>query len=102
MMTQVAENKSLKAVFADLLDPDGSELYLKPIGDYVALGTPVNFHALTEAAKRRGEVALGYRRQAEAASASLAFGVVVNPNKDRAVSFSAEDRVIVLAEDGST
>ncbi|MDB5096402.1 MAG: hypothetical protein JWM80_823 [Cyanobacteria bacterium RYN_339] len=102
MLSQVSENKSLKAVFAHLLDPDGSELYLKPVGDYVALGTPVDFHALTEAAKRRGEVALGYRRQSEAASAQLAFGVVVNPNKDRLVSFAQEDRVIVLAEDGST
>jgi voltage-gated potassium channel Kch len=102
MLSQVSENKALKAVFADLLDPEGSELYLKPVGDYVALDTPVDFHALTEAAKRRGEVALGYRRQAEAASAQLAFGVVVNPNKDRKVAFSTEDRVIVLAEDGST
>lgn len=98
MLAQVSENKGLKDVFANLLDPDGSEIYLKPVERYVAIGQPVNFHTVTEAARRRGEVALGYRRQAEAASAQLAFGVVVNPDKDRAVAFDAGDSIIVLAE----
>ncbi len=34
MLSQVAENRDLNA-FADLFDPDGSELYLKPAADYV-------------------------------------------------------------------
>lgn len=99
MLAQVSENKGLKDVFANLLDPDGSEIYLKPVERYVATGQPVNFHTITEAARRHGEVALGYRRQAEAASAHLAFGVVVNPDKGRALAFDAGDSIIVLAED---
>ena len=36
MLAQVSENKDLNAVFDDLFDPDGSEIYLKPAADYVA------------------------------------------------------------------
>ena len=61
MIAQVAENKHLNAVFGDLLDPAGSEIYLKPAGDYVALGRAVPFAAVIEAARRRGEIAFGYR-----------------------------------------
>lgn len=100
MLAQVSENKNLKAVFADLLRPEGSEIYLKPADAYVALGTPVTFNTITEAAKRRGEVPLGYRRQAERDSAQLGFGVVVNPARDRAVAFEPGDSIIVLAEEG--
>ena len=49
----------------DLLDPEGSEIYLKPAGDYVALGEAVPFAAVIEAA-RRGEIAFGYRIAATA------------------------------------
>ena len=38
MLTQISENRELDAVFADLFDPDGSEIYLKPAGDYVEPG----------------------------------------------------------------
>ena len=61
MIAQVAESKHLNAVFDDLLDPEGSEIYLKPAGDYVALGQAVPFAAVIEAARRRGEIAFGYR-----------------------------------------
>ncbi|RYG64991.1 potassium transporter TrkA, partial [bacterium] len=35
LMAQVSENKHLNAVFNDLFDSDGSEIYLKPASDYV-------------------------------------------------------------------
>ena len=35
MMTQLSENAELAEVFDDLFDPEGSEIYLKPAGDYV-------------------------------------------------------------------
>ncbi|MEK7784868.1 MAG: potassium transporter TrkA [Chloroflexota bacterium] len=98
MLSQVSENKELNAVFTDLFDPEGSEIYLKPVGNYVAAGEPVNFYAVVEAARRRGEVAMGYRLKADAKDASKAYGVVVNPNKSEKMAFSEEDRVIVLAE----
>lgn len=98
MLAQVAENKALNAVFADLFDPEGSEIYLKPAGDYVRLGEPLNFYTVVEAARRRGEVAFGYRLKAKATDAASAYGVVVNPDKSKPVVFSPGDTIILLAE----
>jgi len=99
MIAQVAENKHLNAVFADLMDPEGSEIYLKPAGDYVALGQQIPYVAIVESARRRGETAIGYRIATEASNASLAYGVHVNPAKTALVTFGPDDRVIVVAED---
>ena len=99
VMSQISENKALGAVFADLFDPEGSEIYLKPAADYIQPGEPVNFYSVVEAARRRGETALGYRLLAEANDASRAYGVVINPEKSVPVAFAEQDRIIVLAEE---
>jgi voltage-gated potassium channel Kch len=98
MLSQIAENKELNAVFDDLFDPAGSEIFLKHAGNYVALGQPVNFYTVVEAARRRNEVAFGYRLKALASDPSQAHGVVVNPDKSQPVTFGEHDRIIVLAE----
>ncbi len=99
MLSQVSENKHLNAVFADLFDPEGSEIYLKLAANYVALGQPVNFYTVVEAARQRGEVAFGYKLRAHSGDPAQAYGVVVNPDKSKTITFEAWDRIIVLAED---
>jgi hypothetical protein len=59
----------------------------------------VNFYTVVEAARQKGEVALGYRLKANATDAARAYGVVVNPPKSALVTFAEWDRVIVLAEE---
>jgi voltage-gated potassium channel Kch len=98
LLTQVAENKQLNAVFADLFDPDGSEIYVKSAKDYVKPGHEVSFATVVEAARRRGEIAIGYKIESQSGDPARSFGVVVNPEKSALVSFEDEDRVIVLAE----
>jgi voltage-gated potassium channel Kch len=98
MLSQISENKELSAVFADLFDPEGSEIYLKPASAYVAPGTPVTFYTVVEAARRRGEVAMGYRHVADAADPARAYGIVVNPDKPDRITFAPDDKLIVLAE----
>jgi len=98
MLAQVSENKALNAVFADLFDPEGSEIYLKPASDYVKLCEPLSFYTVVEAARRRGEVAFGYRLKAKASDAQSAYGVVVNPDKSKRATFAAGDTIIMLAE----
>ncbi|MFO0692595.1 MAG: NAD-binding protein [Polyangiales bacterium] len=98
MMCQVSENKQLHAVLADLFDPDGAEIYLKPALDYVRPGVPVTFHTVVESAKRRGEIAIGYRLAAHEKDASKAYGVAVNPDKRGTVTFGPADKVVVVAE----
>lgn len=120
LMSQIAENKALNAVFSDIFDSEGSEIYLKPVTDYVQAGQPVNFYTVVEAARRRGEVAFGYRLRRDGADIGggstngngvhtgvvgaspadanpTAYGVVVNPSKAELVTFTERDRLIVLA-----
>jgi len=99
MLAQVAENKRLNAVFGDLFDPEGSEVYLKPAADYVQLGLPVNFYTVVEAARQRNEVAIGYREKAKSNRADQQYGVTLNPPKSRQITFDAKDRIVVLAEE---
>lgn len=61
MMSQISENKMLMQVFIDLMDSDGSKIYLKPITNYITLNKEVDFYTLLESAARKGEVAIGYR-----------------------------------------
>jgi voltage-gated potassium channel Kch len=98
MMAQLSENAELLGVFTDIFDPEGAEIYLKPISDYVATGQPVNFYTVTEAARRRGETALGYRLMNEIHDAEKSYGIHTNPKKAEKVSFVLEDKLIVIAE----
>jgi voltage-gated potassium channel Kch len=98
MMSQLSENSELMGVFTDIFDPEGAEIYLKPISDYVTTGQPVNFYTVTEAARRRGETALGYRLTSESHDADKAYGVHTNPKKAERVSFSDQDKIVVISE----
>jgi voltage-gated potassium channel Kch len=98
MQAQVAENRERNKVFAELLDSQSDEIYLKPANVYVQLGTPVNFYTVIEAAKLRSELSFGYRLAAKASDPKFNYGVVINPVKSEPVTFSADDRIIVLAK----
>jgi hypothetical protein len=98
LMAQISENMDLRRVFDDLFYSEGSEIYLKPVGDYVVTGKPVNFYTVVEAAARKGEVALGYRLSEAANDPARFFGVTLNPVKSGELTYSPNDRLILLAE----
>ena len=56
LLTQVSENKQLNAVFTDLFDAEGTEIYLKPAADYVTPGREVTYATIVEAARRISEL----------------------------------------------
>lgn len=99
MLSQISENRGLADVFTTLFESEGSEVYLRPAEAYVQLGVPVNFYSVLEAARRRGETALGYRVAEHAHHSGEAYGVRVNPEKGESITFSKGDRIVVLAED---
>jgi hypothetical protein len=98
MMSQLSEDPDLYDIFMTLYDPNGAEIYLKPVSDYVVTGEPVNFYTVVEAARRRGETVIGYRLLAESKDADRSYGVYTNPKKSKEVTFASEDKVIVIAE----
>lgn len=100
MLAQASENENLSAIFDDLLDEQGSEIYMRPAEHYIELDRPVTFYTVAEACRRRGEVAMGHVRRREAGNdARNMGGVVVNPRKGEPVTYAAGDRIIVLARD---
>jgi voltage-gated potassium channel Kch len=91
LMTQISENRHLESVFTDLFDSDGAEIYVRPSTYYVRPTPGQTFATIVEAARRRGEVAIGYR----AAEPGDSHGIVLNPDKEQPLP--GIDRVIVLA-----
>jgi voltage-gated potassium channel Kch len=98
LLAQVSENRELAQVFGELFSPEGSEIYLKPAGDYVAAGHEVDFYTVLESARRQGQVAIGYRLCGQAFDHDAAYGVKLNPRKSERFTLSDDDKVIVLAE----
>jgi hypothetical protein len=99
LMAQLSENAELLDVFADIFDPEGSEIYLKPAADYVSTGKPVNFYTILASARRHGQTAIGYRLMNEINDPSHDYGIHTNPRKSELITLSAQDKVIVIAED---
>src|SRR3954447_25357050 len=94
LLTQISENHHLTAVFDELFSAEGSELYMRPAGDYLQLDTATTFGTLVESASRRNEVAIGYRHVSSGNGT-----VVVNPSKSSQIQLAESDRVVVLAQD---
>jgi voltage-gated potassium channel Kch len=98
MLSQVSENKQLTEVFDELFSSVGAEIYLRPAELYIAEGESADFYTVLEAARRRGETALGFRIDAHARDGKRSYGVTVNPDKTERRTFVPGDRIIVLAE----
>ena len=98
MLSQLSENKKLDAVFKQLFSAAGSEICIRPARDYVKTGMGMSFYTVMEAAARKNETAIGYRRMKQAENKEDGFGVKVNPKKTDAVFFDENDQVIVLAD----
>ena len=99
IMTQVAENRNLAPVFAELLDSDGSEIYLKPARNYVELNGPINMYTLSHLVSRREEVFLGYKKIEMNDGGKNNVEIVLNPTKKDNIIFSEDDWLVVLAKD---
>ncbi len=99
LVSQVSESKNLVNVLNDMFDADGSEIYLKPISNYVKTGVEMDFFTVLESAKRQGQIAIGYRIMSKQFEKESSYGVFVNPIKTNKISFNSGDKIIVIAED---
>ena len=98
VLAQLACNIKLKKIFDELLTPGGSEIYLRPVTDYVKIDVPVDFYAVTSSASRYNQTAIGYRIAALSNSPEEKYGVMLAPAKEGKIQFSADDKIIVIAD----
>lgn len=99
LLSQISENKFIDDVYRDLLRSEGSEIYMKPATSYIKPGTSIDFYTVLESAKRKNHIAIGYRIEKFKEDADKAYGIVINPDKPAMISFTAEDKMIVISED---
>ena len=92
--SQISQTRELSAIFEDLLDENGSEIYLKPAAKYIKLGLPVDFFTISASVARHNEVFIGYRKKAPSGQ----YKTIINPAKADRESFLQDDSFIVLAE----
>jgi ion channel POLLUX/CASTOR len=99
MLAQASENEFLSAIFKEILSEEGSEIYMRPAEDYVAMGHPVDFFTVVEAGRRRGETAFGYCRRRDGLTYERNMGgVVLNPRKSTLETYQPGDFIVVLAQ----
>ena len=96
VMAQLVRNIELKHVFDDLLNPGGSEIYMRPVTDYIRIDNPVSFYTLVESASEKNHTVIGYRLTNKADSMKDNYGVVLSPTKSDLINFNSSDKIIVL------
>ena len=95
MLCQISENKHLREVYQELLGDEGSEIYLKHAKHYVTLNEEVDFYTVSNSAILKNEIAIGYKKKSIAENG----GIVINPIKDKKISFSDGDCIVLIAID---
>lgn len=99
VLAQLSENKELSKIFDELFDSSGYEIYLKPASNYAVVGQATDFYQVTEVAMSKGQIPIGYRIRKNADDPKSNYGIVLNPKKSEVVFFTAEDKIIVIAEE---
>ncbi len=94
ILTQISENRNLSTVFQELLQSDGSEIYIRKAHNYVKLDTEMDFHDVTEILRKQDSIAIGYKKQTKDN-----FDIIINPSKSDKVTFTKDDYIISLSAD---
>ena len=99
MLAQLSENPDLDSFFNELMQPNGSEIYFRPVSRYVDLSNEVTFKEISSIALHNGETAIGYRLNHHVKDKSHNYGICINPNKIDTIKFDAKDQIIVFSLD---
>ena len=99
MLVQISENPSLDKFFDDLASPAGSEIYFKPLNEYIEMSEPIDFYTISKSALNKGETAIGYQIADNEHLKELDCGIIINPVKSEKRLFNNEDMLIVFADD---
>ncbi len=92
LMTQISENRSLAKVFREILDEDGSEIYITPADNHIETKEELSFYEITKAMAEKGYIPVGYKKRI-----GESFEIITNPKKSDRIKFEEGDGIIVLA-----
>ncbi|MCR4908398.1 MAG: hypothetical protein K5985_06150 [Lachnospiraceae bacterium] len=96
IVTQICQERNLRAIFEELLKEEGSEIYVRPAGNYIKTGQKTDIYTAGEAAARQREVLIGYRKTDKTTGN---IEIVTNPPKAAEVVFEEQDAFVVIAVD---
>ncbi|MEM1444259.1 MAG: hypothetical protein AAGF67_18070, partial [Verrucomicrobiota bacterium] len=100
ILAQMSEEADIKRVYDDLFSEDGSEIYLKPLSLYTdAAEVDLSFADCISLAAKREEVCIGVKIKADERNAEKNYGVTLIPEKNLRYPMTAEDCLVVVAED---
>jgi hypothetical protein len=99
LVSQVSDSRERSQVFEQLFDASGPRFCFRPATAYVKSNRAVSFYTVVEAARRRGEVAVGYWTSSNR-SARADGRAVLNPLKTQPITFTDQDAILVLARQG--
>ena len=100
MLAQISEEPDIKAVYDDLFEEEGSEIYLKPASLYFErCPIDVSFADIMAIAQKRNEICIGIRIHAHAEDIERNFGVYLIPEKNTRYHLQPNDTLVVVSED---
>ncbi len=98
-LAQISQQPVLNVIYRELLSAGGLEICLKPAERYAPLHQSCAFSDLIVAAQGRIEVALGVHIARFARDPRRHWGMFLNPSKHSRWELTAEDSIIVLAQE---
>lgn len=102
MLAQISEQGGMQAVYDDLFQEYGSEIYLKPAALYLKdFPAELRFADLMRLAQQRNEVCIGVKIKAHEADEHRNYGVKLIPEKSAVYRLEPDDCLVVVAEDES-
>ena len=93
LLVQVVREPFMESIYRELLNAGGVEMGFRPAEFYTELGKSVSHIDIVRLAQSSNEIVLGYKFEGE-----LNPEIVINPEKSKKYSFSAGDKLIVLAQ----
>lgn len=109
IMTQIAQTRELHRLFAELMDPFGTEIYFRRVGDFMDVSAPegITLFEAAAALQKQNEVFIGYSRLISQDSGRKRYEIpVLNPPKYERYGnggspirchFRPDDRFVVLS-----
>ncbi len=103
ILAMVAEQRAINAVLSELLSSSGAEIQLTSCLEYVKAGDHLDFYTIMARARKRSEVAIGFKAAISLDKAGRAdppefVDFVINPrDKAQKRTWDARDSVIVIA-----